>query len=426
MKYTRKDLSQTKIELTVKLDANDLADVRPAAVAKLSKSLKAPGFRPGKVPAKLAEKYLDPVKLENQVLENAVNKFLIKAIEDEKVRVLDRPQVEITEFEPSEKLEITASVEILPVVKLGDYKKLKVKKEAKKVIKSDIEAVIDQMRRGFSDKKEVERQAKDADEVWIDFDGFDEKGESVAGASGKDYPLVLGSSSFIPGFEDGLIGHKKDDTFDLPLVFPKDYHHAPLAGAKVSFKVTVKKVNEVVLPEVDDEFAKKCGDFKDLKEYQEDVKNELQAQHERQALDKFKDDLVEKLIEVSDVPVPEILLNDQIDSIERDTTQNLRYRGQSLEDYLKSIDKTRDQWCEDELKSAAERRVQAGLVLAELGQQEKINITKEELELRLQELINTNPNPDMRKYLETPESRASLANRVLTEKTVERLVELNS
>lgn len=426
MKYSRKDLTPSKVELTVTLDAADLAVVRPAAVALLARNLKLPGFRPGKVPAAVAEKHIDPQMLETQVAENGINRFVVEALETEDLRALDRPEVDVTKLDPTKELVFVATVEILPTVTLGDYRKLKAKKAAVEVKDEDIQEVIERMRLGFSEKTEVDRAAKDGDEAWIDFDGVDKDGESIAGASGKDYPLRIGSGTFIPGFEEGIVGKKPGDEFELPLTFPKDYHHEPLAGVKVIFKTTIKKVNEIVLPKVDDEFAKKCGPFSSLAELQEDIERELTAQRDREATDALKDSLIEQLVAASNVPVPDILIKDQVDAIERDTMQNLMYRGQTIEQHLESIGKTRDEWRDSDLKDAAVRRVQVGLVLAELSKAEKIDISKEELEARLREMIETNPNPTMSAQLQTPEARRDLANRALTEKTVDRLIELNT
>ncbi|PLS81903.1 trigger factor [Candidatus Saccharibacteria bacterium] len=425
MKHTFTKTSETEVELKVTLDATDLKATRELTLTKLAKQVKVPGFRQGKVPAKIAEKNLDPSAIEAQLLQDAVNKFVIQAIDTEGVQPLDRPQVDIDSFEPGKELVFTAKVEVLPTVTLGDYKNLKAERENVDVSDDEINEVIDRMRQGYAEKKEVEREAKTGDEVWIDFSGTDEKGQPVPGATGKDYPLNLGSNTFIPGFEEGLVGKKPGEEFDLPLTFPKDYHHDALKGAKVTFKVTVKGVKEVSLPEVDDEFAKKAGPFESADDLKKDIAHELKAQKERVNDDKLKDALVEQLVNVSTVPVPQVLVKDQIESIERDTVQNLLYRGLTLEQYLKEQDKTVQQWRDSELKDAAERRVQVGLALAELSKVENIEVSKEEFEQRLDEMKRQYNDPKMQAQLDSPDARRNLVNRVLTEKTVDRLVELN-
>lgn len=426
MKYTRKDLSDTKIQLTVTVDANELAEVRKLTVAKLIQNVKVPGFREGKVPPAVAEKQLDPDMLSQQLAEDAVNKSVIEALNAQDVQPLQRPEVEVTTFEPKEKLVYTAELEILPKITLGNYKNLKAEKEKASVSAKEINEVIERMRGGFAEKKEVDRAAKDGDEVWIDFDGTDTDGKLVAGAAGTDYPLALGSNTFIPGFEEGLVGKKVADEFDLPLTFPESYHHKPLAGSKLNFKVKIKKITEVALPSVDDEFAKKAGPFKAVAELKDDIKRELTERKKQTAEEGLKDKLVEQLVKASKIPVPDVLIADQIAGLERDTEQNLMYRGQTLDQYLEGLQLTKDEWREKELKEAAKRRVQVGLALTELSKAENIEVTQEELNARLQQMLEQYKDPKIQAQIDTPEARRDLTNRVMTEKTVDRLVELNT
>lgn len=426
MKHTAKKTSPTQVVLSVTLDASDLASVRPLTVAKLAKNLKVPGFRAGKIPVRVAEKNLEPAMIESQLIEDAVNKHVIDVLTHENLQVLSRPHVEVGEFDPKIKLVFTAEVEILPEVKLGNYKKLKASHEKVAVTEKDITEVLERMLVSMAEKKEAERAAKQGDEVWIDFDGVDTKGKAVGGASGKDYPLQLGSGTFIPGFEEAMVGKKPGQTFELPLTFPKDYHVAALAGTKVTFKVTIKGVKEVVKPELDNTFATKVGPFKTLLELKADVKKELLAQKEEAATNRLKDSLVEQLVSVSDVPVPASLVEDQIKQLENDTKQNLMYRGLTVEEYLEGEKLTHDTWHELELKPAAERRIQVGLVLAELSKVEKIEVSQEELEARLTQQLQQYTDPNLMARFDSPEGRRDLANRVLTEKTIDRLMELNS
>lgn len=426
MKFTRKNTSDTEVALSIVLDAADLSQVETKTLGRLAQKLKVAGFRPGKVPPAVAKKNLDPNALAAEVAEDAINRFMIEVMEGEKLQPLDRPKVEVAKHVPGQELEFTATVPVLPAIKLGDYKKLKAKKTVAKVEPKDIDEVIERMQRGMAEKQPVERAAKDGDEVTIDFTGTKD-GQDVPGASGKDYPLNLGSSTFIPGFEEGLVGKKTGDTFDLPLTFPKDYHHKPLAGEKVTFAVTVKEVKEIALPRLDDDFAAKAGPFKTVGELRTDVERELAQQKEREASDLHKDALIEQLVKASDVPVPELLISDQIANLERDFTQNLMYRGMTLAQYLDEQKLTKDEWRDNELHAQAVRRVQVGLVLSELSKAEAVEITADELNARLTEMLQQYGNdPKIREQLDTPEVRRDLANRLITEKTVDRLVALNS
>lgn len=427
MKTTVKHLSDTKVELTISLGKEELKAAEQVALTKLAKSVKVPGFRKGNVPASVAAKHVDPEALSQQTLEDALSKAVAESYMNEDIQALDRPAIEIKKFVPGSELEFTAEAEILPKITLGDYKKLKVEKTKVTVAAKDVTEIIDRMRSGLAEKKEVKRASKNGDETTIDFVGKKD-GVAFDGGTGTDYSLVLGSNSFIPGFEEGIIGKKPGETFDLELTFPKDYHAADLKGAKVTFTTTLKSLKEVVLPEVNDEFAAKAGPFKTADELKDDIKRELTAQKEREAGEKLKDDLVKQLVEVSKVPVPEILLKDQAASIERDMTQNLMYQGLTLDQYLDNKGfESKEKWLETEVRDASEKRVQAGLVLAELSKVEKIEATNKELdehvELYKKQYAN---NPQMVAQFDQPEARRDIANRLLTEKTVERLVELNT
>lgn len=402
----------------------ELHDAKIRALDQLRHQVKVQGFRKGKVPASVAEKNLDPNVVANEAMQYAVNRAMNDAINDENLRVVDQPKIEVTKYIPYTELEFTAEMEILPEITLGDYRNLKAKKEKVVVEEKEVTEVIDRMRQGFADKKDVKRAAKNGDEATIDFEGKDKKGQPIANAKSADYPLLLGSDTFIPGFENGVIGHKAGETFDFDVTFPKKYHAADLQGQKVTFTVTIKKLQEVILPKVDDEFVKKVGQFDTVKAMKEDIKNELKAQKERSALEKFKDDLLGELADKTKVSLPEVLVADQLAAIEQEMTQNLIYRGQSVEQYLEANGyKDKDDWHKKELQEAAERRVKAGLVLAELSKLEDISVSKEELE---EELTRRKQEaPKIAAQLDTPDARRDLANRVITQKTIERLVELN-
>lgn len=426
MKHTVKITSDTSRLLTITLDAEDLAPIKKSTLTRLAKQVKVAGFRPGKVPLHMAQKHLDPNAVNGELLDAAVNWAAIKALEVEKLMPLDKPNVEVKKFVPDTELEFTAAFQVVPNVKLGDYKKLKVTKQKVEVADKEVMDVIERLRGGEAIKQVVERTAKLDDEVTVDFVGTDKTGAEVAGATGNDYPLVLGSKSFISGFEEGLVGKKAGDIAKLELTFPKDYHNKPLAGTGITFVVTVKEVKEVKLAELNDTFAAKIGPFKTMAELKADIKRELTQQKEREAVDALKDSLVEQLVKGSHVPAPDVLIDDQMAALERDFVQNLARRGQTLDQYLAGKNLTREQWQTKELREVATRRVQVGLALAELSKIESVEVGMDELESRLAELLKGyGSSPEIRKQLDTPEVRRDVANRVLTEKTVDKLIELN-
>ena len=427
MKTTVTHESDTRVKVVVAADHAELAAAEQVALKRLAKTVKVNGFRTGHVPLEIVKKHADPNALAQETLDAALNRAVAEAFLSNDLQVLARPEVEIKKYVPGELLEFTAEADVLPEVKLGDYKKLKVKKAAVNVDKKEIDEVIERIQKGLSEKKEVKRAAKIGDEIVIDFVGKKD-GEAFQGGTGKDYPLVLGSNSFIPGFEDALVGLKAGDTKDVKLAFPKDYHAKDLAGQDVVFEVTVKKVNSVKLPALDDKFAAKAGPFTSMDDLRKDIKAEITAQAERRAKDDLKDELVKQLVAKSTVSVPSVLRDDQIRSLEQDLRQNLMYRGRTLEQYFEEKGYAdRDAWVKAEANDAADARIKAGLVLAQLSKELKIEATADELAAHInaykQQYAN---NPKMAKHFDKPEAQREVANRLITEKTIDKLVELNS
>ncbi|QQS22260.1 trigger factor [Candidatus Saccharibacteria bacterium] len=427
MKTSVKHLSDTRVVVTITIGQEELTAAEQVALKKLAKSTKVAGFRKGHVPLEVVAKHVDPNTLAQETLDNALSRSVAEAFLGQNIQVLERPAVEVKKFVPGSELEFTAEADVLPHVVLGDYKKLKPLKTSIEVADTHIEEVVERIRKGLATKKTTKQAAVLGDETVIDFVG---KKDDVAfdGGAGNDYPLVLGSGSFIPGFEDALVGAKAGEKLDIPLTFPKDYQAEDLAGKKVVFSVTVKKVNNIVLPEENDEFAAKAGPFTSMKELRTDIQSEITAQKEREAADAMKDDLVKQLIAKSKVAVPVVLKDDQIRSIEQDLTQNLMYRGMTIEQYFAQQGYAdRDAWVKAEADELAENRIKAGLVLAELSKELKIEATADELVAHLntyrQQYAN---NPDMAKRFDEPEIQREVANRLITEKTVEQLVALNS
>ena len=427
MKTSVKHISESRVLVTITVDAKGLADAEQVALKKLSKTVKVAGFRKGHVPLEVAAKNIDPTLLAQESLENALSKAVAEAFLSNDIQALERPEVEVKKYVPGDTLEFTAEADILPKVKLGDYKKLSAEPSPVKVLKKDVDEVLERIQKGFATKAESSEAAAEGDEVTIDFVG---KKDNVAfdGGTAKDYQLALGSQSFIPGFEEAIVGHKSGETFAIPLKFPAEYHSKDLAGQKVVFDVTLKKVEKLTLPKLDDELAAKVGDFTDIEALRDDIKSEITSQKKREADDKLKDDLVKQLVEKSTVTAPAALVDDQVQSIEQDLTQNLMYQGGSIEQYFESKGyASRDEWVEKEARTAAEMRVKAGLVLAELSKVEKVEASADDLAERINSYKQQyGQSPEMAKRFDEPEIQRSIANELLTSKTVDRLVELNS
>ncbi|MBI5357991.1 trigger factor, partial [Candidatus Saccharibacteria bacterium] len=320
-------------------------------------------------------------------------------------------------------LEFEVITEVVGKIKLADYKKIKLAKEKAAVVAKDVEDVIKSLKKQVADKKEVQREAKTNDEVWIDFKGVDAKGEPVNGADGKDYPLVLGSKTFIPGFEENIEGLKPGEEKTFTLTFPKDYGVKALANKKVTFTVTVKKIQEIEEPEVNDTFAGKVGPFKTLKDLKDDIKKQLTIEKQNELERKYQNELVGKIAEKSEVAIPDVLIEQQMGYNLDEVKRNLTYRGQTYQEFLEAEGLTDEQYKETILKPQATQHVKISLILSEIAEAEQLLITPEELEIRIQLLKGQYQDPAMQANLDKPENRSDIASRMLTEKVLSKLQE---
>ncbi|MFA6132369.1 MAG: trigger factor, partial [Patescibacteria group bacterium] len=413
--------SKTEAVMTVIPTDAELQNIKEHVLTHFQDKVKVPGFRSGKTPVSLIEKHVEPEALQSQFLEEAIEQLYGQSIRAQKVRPVDRPEIAIKKFVPFTTLEFEAKFPVVNVIKLADYKKIKKAKVAVKLTAEDVNDVIKSLQQRISDKKDVDRAAKAGDQVWIDFKGTDAKGKPVNGADGKDYPLTLGSNAFIPGFEDNLIGLKANQDKTFTLTFPKDYGVAALAGKKVTFEVSVTKVQEVVEPKVDDDFAAKVGPFKTVAELKADIKKQVGLERQQQSDRQYESDLVREIAKKSELEIPKVLIDDQVERMEQEERQNLVYRGQTWEEHLKD-EGVSEQQHKEQKRPEAEERVKISLVLAEVADNEGLQVTGEELDVRMQLLRGQYQDPAMQAELNKPQARSDIASRILTEKTLEKLV----
>ncbi len=414
----------TTVKLAITAEDADLSHIKTEVLTRLSKrGVKLPGFRSGKAPLNLVEKQIDRSLLQSEFLEAAINELYSEAISKEKVRPIAQPEVSIKKFVPFPTLEFEATVEAVGEIKLPDYKKIKLAKQPVKITADDVKAVLDDLKVRAADKKDVDRAAKDGDQVIIDFKGQDAKTkEPIAGADGAAYPLVLGSNTFIPGFEPEVVGMKAGETKIFDITFPKDYGVKALQSRAVKFEVTVQKVQAVVEPKMDDSFAPKVGPFKTLQELKDDIKRQLTSEREQQNEAAYQNELLQKIAEKATVEVPKTLVDEEIERQEQRERQNLAYQGKTWNEHLKEEGQTEESHRETN-RPMAELNVKAGLVLSEIAEAEKISVTPDELTLRLQLLKGQYPDKAMQAELDKPENRRDIMSRMLTEKTIARLTE---
>lgn len=426
MQITKKKLSDTQVQLTLVANHDLLAKTKDKVLKDLAKNVNLAGFRKGKAPLSLVEKSVDQTILQREFLDHVVNDMYVEAATSEKLRPVAQPEVSVTKFVPYSTLEITATVDVVGEVKLANYKKLKLAKKPVTATEKDVDAVLADLSTREATKNEVTRAAKEGDQVTIDFSGIDtNSGQPVNGANDKDYPLVLGSNAFIPGFEPELVGLKAGQVKTFDIKFPKDYGVAALQSKKVTFSVTVNKVEEVVAPKIDDKFAAKIGPFKTLAELKADIRKQVEAERNYQAAREYENELLSMLTDKSTAAIPELLVDGEIERMEDEEKRNLMYRGQTWQEHLAEEGVTEEEHHERQ-REMATKRVKSGLVLAEVAEVEQVTVTPEELDIRMQLLKGQYQDPQMQAELNKPEARRDILNRLVSEKTLAKLVEYAS
>jgi trigger factor len=425
MQINRTDNSTTNVTLSIEGEAAELTPIKNHVLSHFERSVRVPGFRAGKAPLNLIEKHVDPQRLTDEFIEHSLNELFRRAVDELKLRPIGQPEITIKKFVPYTQLGFEAKFDVVGPVSLPNYKTIKQAKPKVEVSTKEVNDVIENLRKQAAERKDVDRAAAEGDEVWIDFRGVDAKGEPVAGAEGKDYPLILGSNTFIPGFEPNLIGIKPGEEKKFTITFPKDYGVTSLQNKKVTFEVKANKVQEVILPKVDDDLASKAGPFKDLAELKEDIKKQVKSEKQHQADRQYENDLIKKISDKSSVEIPQALIDNQLARMEEEEKQNLTYRGLTWQEHLAQEGLTEEQH-RDRHRPDAEARVKAGLVLSEISDKEGIEVMPEELEIRMQMLKGQYQDPQMLAQLDRPEARQDIAARMLTEKTILKLVDYAS
>lgn len=411
-----------EVVLTITAGEADLSPLKDRVLKKLAPQVKLAGFREGKTPLNLVEKNLDPSLFQSEFLDTAVNALYNQALNDENLRPVGNPEMSLTKFVPFTTLEFSLTVPVIGDIKLPDYKKIKVPRTAVKVEAKEVNDVVASLQKRMAERKPVGRAAKVGDETIIDFKGTDSKGEAVAGAEGKDYPLALGSNTFIPGFEDNVVGMKPNETKSFTITFPKDYGVAALQSKKVTFEVTVRFVNELVEPKADDDFAAKSGPFKTMTELKEDIKKQLVVERQQEADRAFEETLLKAIADKTKMSVPKQLTDEQIERIENEEKQNLMYRGQTWEEHLAAEGVTAEEHKEQK-RPVAEERVRIGIVLSEVAEAEKIVVTPEEFEARMKLMKGQYQDAAAQTELEKPEVQRDILARMMTEKTIQKLTD---
>ena len=401
-------MEKNMAKLTIEVAAEDLEKAMQNAYQKAKGRISIPGFRKGKAPRKMIEQMYG----KGIFLEDAVNALIpehySKALAECDLEIVSQPTIDITQAEPGKALIFTAEVATKPEVTLGDYKGVEVPKTEINVTDEDVDAEIKKEQEKNSRTINVEdRGAQLQDVVTIDFEGSVD-GVPFDGGQATEYPLTLGSNTFIPGFEDQLVGAKVGDDVDVKVTFPEEYQAKELAGKEAIFKCAVKKIEAKELPELDDDFAKDVSEFDTLAEYKDHVKTNLVERKENEAKRAKEDAAVDKAIENAQMDIPEAMLQTQCRQMLDDFSRRMQSQGLSMEQYFQFTGMTADKMMED-MKPQALKRIQTRLVLEKVAEVENIQPTEEEV------------NEEISKMAEAYKMEADKLKELLGERELEQM-----
>lgn len=415
VKIEKQDNSKVVLEFTMsKEDFNKNLD---KAFAKNAKYFKAPGFRNGKVPRAIVEKMYGETVLFDSVIEDTVDEEYRIAIEENNLEVVSKPELDIKQIGKDKDLIYTVTVFVKPEAIVKDYKGIEVKKFNTKVSKKDIDNALEQARDKNARTVTVEDRALEMKDIsTIDFEGFVD-GVAFEGGKGENFELTIGSGQFIPGFEEQLVGMKVGEEREINVKFPDEYHAENLAGKDAMFKVKLISIKSKVLPELDDEFAKDISEFDTLEEYKKDVEKKLKEEKEKQAEADKEAQAIEKIVENTEVNIPDSMIEDQMEQMVEQFNANLSYQGLNLETYCKYLGTTVEAFKET-LKPQATKDVKLKLALEYIAKTENITATDEDINAKIDELAKEYGNENADSLKNNENIKKYMSERVLQDKTL--------
>ena len=372
-------LEKNMAKLTVEVSAEDFKAAIKKAFNKNKNRFSIPGFRKGKAPQAMNEKMYGEGVFYEDAADEAINASYAEAMKESGLDIVSRPEVTIEKIGKDEPFVYSALVAVKPEVTLGQYKGVEVEKADASVSAEDVEAELKKVQEQNARLLTVEdRGVEDGDQTVIDFEGFVD-GKGFEGGKAEDYPLTIGSHSFIDTFEEQLIGKKIGEECEVNVTFPTEYHAADLAGKPATFKVTVKEIKVKELPELNDEFASEVSEFDTLDEYKKDVEKKLAEKKEIEANSKNEDAVVAKVVENASMEIPDKMIDAQAENMVQDMARRMQSQGLSLDMYLKYTGMTVEQM-KEQARPDAEKRIRTRLVLEAVAQAENIQISDEKVD----------------------------------------------
>ena len=422
MKVTNKKTENSQVFLTIEMEPAEVEESLESSNYRLVKKTNIPGFRKGKAPRAILERYIGKESLFEEALNNLMPQAYEKVIKEQKIEPIARPHIEIAQTDP---VIFKVTVPLPPTIKLGDYHHLHVVPEPVKSAEDDVNAAIEQLRHQHATWEPVEHQVEFNDLIFLDVESNVE-GKPFMNQKGIQYRVVRNYPFPAPGFAEQLSGMRGDEEKEFKLQFPLDFPRSELAGKEAWFKVRVTEIKRERLPELDDEFATEINpDFKTLDSLRERVSTSLRLKAEARAKIDFEERIIEAVADKTKVEFPPILTEMEIDRLLSERLRYLQRDGKSFEEYLSSINKTEEE-LREELRPLATKRVTHSLVLGKIAEDEKIEVSDTEIEAEIEGMLTsaTENKDELNKFLNAPQSRESIKRSLISRKTVQRLVEI--
>ncbi len=425
MQVTLENEKENVVKLDITVPAKEAADAYNQAVKRISQYVNIDGFRKGKAPRQVVERHVGVERIKQEALEGLMPRVLSQAIDENKLDVITQPYITSYDYTVGEDLKVTAKVETRPEVTLGEYKGLTVEVEDSPVAEDSMEKALDALRNQHAETKIItDRATKDTDIVKIDFDGY-VNGEKIKGGEGKNYPLDLAHSNFIPGFAEQLIGKNLNEEFDIEVTFPEDYHDESLKGQKATFKIKINEISERVVPELTDEFVQKTGPFKTVDELKADIQKYLEEARENTNRNNSENEVFKKVIENASVEIPESMIEREAQSLTAEYKNRLAAQGISWEMLTKAQD-------ENELlkniHEDAKIRIKNSLVIDKIAKVEDLKLERTDLDKKFAELSAAYriSQQDLYKQIgKNPEILSSLSQQAMNDKVRDFLLNNN-
>lgn len=424
MKVTAERIDKHKVVLEMEIPQTEVAKALDKAYHKLAGKINIPGFRKGKVPRKILEMRVGKPALLDEAFEIIAPEAYGQALNEQKLEPVSQPEIDVVTLEEDKPLVFKATVTVKPDVTLGDYKGLKITKTVAAVTDEQVAAELENMRNRQAKMVVVEDAAlENNDFAIIDFEGFID-GVAFEGGEGKSYPLQLGSGSFIPGFEEQLIGAKAGEEREVKVTFPAEYHAADLAGKEAVFKVKVQDVKRKELPELDDDFAKDVSEFATVEELKTDIKNKLEKTAVEKAERDFRNDAVKQAVDNATVDIPDVMIESRIDNMINDMDINLQNRGMKLEQYLEYA-KMDLETLRKNYREAAEINVKTDLVLEAIVKAETLEPTQEDIQGEIADMAAAYGTSavDVDKIIRSQGHMSALVDSVMRKKAAKTIID---